>query len=68
MALVPLQFTKQTVFSTTFFEENPDSIEFEMEADVYTLRRTKKGVQLIISDQVAHPVTFFVAVYLKLEL
>lgn len=35
--------------------ENPDSIEFEMEADVYTLRRTKKGVQLIISDQVAHP-------------
>lgn len=35
--------------------ENPDSIEFEMEADVYTLRRTKEGVQLIISDQVAHP-------------
>lgn len=35
--------------------ENPDVIEFEMEADVYTLRRTKKAVQLVIEGQVAHP-------------
>jgi len=35
--------------------DNPDILEFEMEADVFTLRRKKNAVQLVISDQVAAP-------------